>query len=97
MAINFELRYESGGLVNDDLGAVDAKDLPGMEDRRFPYLRLVDPFGTTVFSHAQVQHAVIEELERYSAERPSRGIDQLLALARRCVKEPTTSLWLLGD
>jgi hypothetical protein len=97
MAINFELRYESGELVDDDLGTVEAHDLPGIEDQRFPYLRLVDPYGTTVFSQWQVEHAVLEEVERYAVEHPTPGIDLLLAMARRCAKEPRTSLWLLGD
>jgi len=97
MAINFELRHESGELVEDDVGAVLAADLPRFEDKRFPYLRLVDPYGTTAFSQWQVEHAVLEEMEQWAAEHPTPEIDVLLAMARRCAKQPTTSLWLLGD
>jgi hypothetical protein len=97
MGINFELRYESGDLVDDDLGVVEARDLPGIEDQRFPYLRLVDPYGNTVFNQYQVEHAVQEELERYAAENPTAGIDALLAMARKCARQPRTALWLIGD
>jgi hypothetical protein len=97
MGINIELRYESGALVDDDLAIVEARDLPQFDDGRFPHLRLIDPYGATVFSQYQIEHGVLGELQRYASERPSPGIDLLLRVARRCASQHRTALWLIGD
>ena len=99
MGINIELRYGSGERLDDDpeFAIVEARDLPQLDDQTFPHLRLVDPYGDTVFSQYQIEHGLLEELERYASKHPSAGIDVLIAQARRCASKPRTSLWLLGD
>jgi hypothetical protein len=99
MGINIELRYESGELVDADpaIAIVEARDLPQFEDQRFPHLRLIDPYGDTVFSQYQIEHGVLDELQRYASEHPSTGIDLLLGMARRCASHRRTALWLIGD
>ena len=99
MGINIELRYESGEAVDDEraIAIVEARDLPGLDDHRFPYLRLIDPYGNTMFSPVQVEHVVLDELQRYASERPSPGINLLLAMARRCLTKRRVALWLIGD
>lgn len=99
MGINIELRDESGEAVDDDrsIAIVEARDLPGFDDQGFRYLRLIDPYGDTMFSQYQVEHAVLDELQRYASERPSPGIEILLVIARRCAREPRVALWLIGD
>jgi hypothetical protein len=37
--------------------------LPGREEREFPYLRCIDPYGKTVFNHLQMD-TFLEEWER---------------------------------
>ena len=37
--------------------------LPAREDREFPFLRCIDPYGRTVFNHLQMD-AFLEEWER---------------------------------
>jgi hypothetical protein len=97
MPIAVELRNESGGIRgrHPDMH-VEASDLPAYDDARYPYLRLVDPYGDTVFSHHQMV-AVLPEIEMLANERLSRRIDQLLDLARRCATEVHTYLLLIGD
>jgi cation diffusion facilitator CzcD-associated flavoprotein CzcO len=99
MGINIEFRTERGELVDDDptIVIVEARDLPGFDDDRYPYLRLIDPYGNTVFSQYQVEHAVLDEVQRYASERPSTGIDLFLAMAHRCARQHRTALWLIGD
>jgi hypothetical protein len=96
VAINTQFRDEIDGEILDS-GSIEGQELPGLHDVRYPHLRLIDPYGDTVFSHYQVRHGVLAELERFAAERPSPGIDGLLAVARRCSTETHTRVYLLGD
>ena len=96
MAITFELRDEQGGLIEDG-GVVEERELPAFDDLRYPNLRLIDPYGNTVFSAFQMEHAVLAELERFAKERPSPNVTRLVGLARRCSKTIHGYLWCLGD
>jgi hypothetical protein len=94
MAINMQLRTEHFGELIEDGGIIESRDLPAYDDERFPYLRLVDPYGDTMFGRYQMV-AVIAELEVLFLEKPSPVVDRLLVLARRCgIHE---YLWFLGD
>lgn len=95
MPFTVQLRSESGEIL-DPGGIVEFADLPAFDDGRFPFLRLIDPYGNTVFNEHQVKHQVLDEIERYALERPSPGIDLLLALARKCAKR-RVALWFFGD
>lgn len=99
MGINIYFKDDWGELVDDDFGTaiVEARDLPDFDDRRFHHLRLIDPYGNTVFTQYQFEHGVLDELERHASERPSAGIEVLLGKARRCASQPRTALWLIGD
>ena len=84
MMIRVELRNEQGE-VEQLLDGVEMgpAHLPGFEDKQYPYLRLIDPYGDTVFSSYQMV-AVVPELEALAATRPSHAIEKVLGLARRC-------------
>ncbi|MDQ3937881.1 MAG: hypothetical protein M3253_04280, partial [Chloroflexota bacterium] len=60
-----------------------------------PYLRLIDPYGETIFSSYQLP-AVIAELERLSAATGSRNVETTLELARRCLRSGAY-FFLAGD
>lgn len=97
MAINVEFRDERGSaiLVLDGVYLTPAH-LPDYDDLRYPYLRLIDPYGDTVFSAYQMT-AVVPELEAWAAERPSAEIQAVSAVARRCADEVHTYLVFVGD
>lgn len=93
MGIKFELRDEQGGLVEAG-GVIEWAQLPDYRDPRYPYLRLIDAYGDTMFGRVQMV-AVLPELERWAAERPSREVLMLLDLARKCGIHQC--LWFIGD
>lgn len=62
---------------------LEPADLPDPEDDTYPYLRLIDPYGETIFSGVQLA-AVIGELERLLAATGRREVQATLELARRC-------------
>src|SRR4051812_7661601 len=97
MFLTIQLRDESGGRLDDSLLVIEERDLPSFDDLRFPYLRLFDPYGNTVLSEYQLQDAVLAELEAFASERPSAGIELLLATARTCLQQHRVALWLFGD
>jgi hypothetical protein len=96
MPINVELRHEDCELdvVLDGVLLTEVQ-LPAYDDARFPYLRLIDPYGDTVFGSYQMV-AVIPELEALLAERPSAEIAAVLSAARQCVGR-RLYLWFIGD
>jgi hypothetical protein len=68
-------------------------DLP-VDDERYPYLRLIDPYDCTVFSAYQCQ--VIEpDFARLAEEQSDPKFALVLDLVRRCSVSET--LWFLGD
>ena len=93
MGINFELRDEQGDVVEPG-GILEVAQLPAYRDARYPYLGLIDPYGDTMFGRYQMV-AVLPELERWSAERPSREASLVVDLARKCTVH--LYLWFIGD
>ena len=80
----------------EDGGVIESHELPDIDDSRYPYLRLIDPYGDTVFSRYQMV-SVLPELERWATERPSANVDAAVQLARKCRDEVHTYLWFIGD
>ena len=94
MGIRFELRDEQGGLVEPG-GVLEWVQLPEYpRDPRYPFLGLIDAYGDTMFGRVQMV-AVLPELERWAAERPSREVVMLLELARKLGIHQY--LWFIGD
>jgi hypothetical protein len=77
------------------LAYVPELDLP-VDDGRYPYLRLIDPYDETVFSSHQCQ-VVEAEFERLAAERRDPEYSAALDLVRRCASNAGSSLWFVGD
>lgn len=75
---------------------VEFRDLPTFDDIDFPYLCRIDPFGHTFLSDYQID-AVLAELVRFSAVRPSPGLAALIALARRMESPGHRYLLFNGD
>jgi hypothetical protein len=97
MAINVELRSELCKPIQVLEGVyLTSKHLPDYDDDRYPYLRLVDAYGTTTFGQHQMV-AVLPELEAVAIERPSPEIEAVLALARKCADGVHTYLTFVGD
>jgi hypothetical protein len=76
---------------------VEFDDLPEFDDTDYPCLRVIDPYGHTFTSEYEVQHAMLPELERYSAVRPSPGLTSLIELARRTQLHGHRYLLFNGD
>jgi hypothetical protein len=96
MAIQVDLRHEACEPFEALEGVfLRAAHLPDYNDGRFPYLRLVDPYGDTVFGSSQMV-VVIPELEALLKERPSPEIEAVLAAARKCVNR-RLCLRFIGD
>jgi len=71
-----------------------------IEDRRFPMLRYVDPYGNTIFNGGQM-YPVLEELDRVGAEVSGKDEKEILArlreLAIYCRDHPHIYLRFIGD
>ncbi len=80
----------------DPAGTDIAVVLPDFEDRRYPLLRLVDPYGDTIFSTYQMA-GVLAELESLRSETGNVLLDQLIRLAERCRSRPHSYLAFIGD
>jgi hypothetical protein len=97
MPINVELRNENGKAIYVLDGVyLTSAHVPHYSDIRYPYLRLIDPYGDTVFSRYQMV-AVVPELETLVNELSSPEIEAVLALARRCADEVHTYITFVGD
>jgi hypothetical protein len=70
-------------------------DLP-VDDERFPYLRLIDRYDTTVFTAFQCD-VMLSEFQRLAAEDPSSDNLAVLALIQRCAGDPSLAIWFVGD
>jgi hypothetical protein len=69
-------------------------------DPSFPLLQYIDPFGSAIFSGAQMPQVVLElEVLSVSAatEEQKKVIAQIIELAARCRREPQTFLRFTGD
>ena len=105
MNILVQLRDESGRPLRDSRdrpipvvtdGFEFARALPEHDDLSFPYLRLVDPYGNTVFSRYQMV-VVIPELERLAESSSSRQVERVLEMARLCQATIHSYLVFIGD
>jgi hypothetical protein len=76
---------------------VEFSDLPPFDDQDYPFLRLIDPYGHTFLSEYQVFHAVLPELERFSATRTSPGLTALITLAGGMASQGHRYLLFDGD
>jgi hypothetical protein len=74
--------------------------LPPIEDRRFPFLRYIDPYGDTIFNRLQMD-PILDELRLLKAITQDRGKASLLerteGLAKRCQSETHLYLAFIGD
>jgi hypothetical protein len=70
------------------------------EDRRFPLLQYIDPYGDVLFNGSQMNQLIVE-LRQLIVESSSDNQKQLLQdvmdLALRCHREPHTFLRFFGD
>jgi hypothetical protein len=65
-------------------------DLP-VDDERYPYLRLIDPYDETIFSPCEC--AIVEaEFERLVTARPGPDTHAVLDLVRACAGDDATQL-----
>jgi len=97
MPINVELRNENGNAIYVLEGVyLTSAHVPDFNDTRYPYLRLIDPYGDTIFSRYQMV-AVLPELEALVRERHLPELQAVLELAQRCASEVHTYLAFLGD
>jgi len=98
MGIALELRDEGGNVLRRVSDSEQlARALPDFDDLDFPYLRLVDPYGYTVFSHFQLVHVVLAEIETLALRSPGQSTQDLVDLARRTASEIHTYLVFVGD
>ena len=77
------------------LAYVPEVDLP-IDDDRYPYLRLVDPYDDTVFSSYQCR-VVEPEFARLVEDHRDPKYAEALGLLRRCADDLGSSLWFIGD
>lgn len=106
MGIEVELRDTLEGAFGMDAAeAIDAmmdrgpelaRSLPRFEDFHFPYLRLIDPYGYTIFNSLQMD-AVIPELQLLAAQDSSASVQRVLELARRAGADKPRFLVFIGD
>ncbi len=92
-----EIRDEDGTVLDrmHDNGEI-ARLVAGIVDERsFPCLRFVDPFGTTVFNAAQAGELAIE-ITRL-ADPDDDTLTRLVDLADRVAGEVHEYLWFLGE
>lgn len=96
--ISVQLRNEDCHVTreNPDIGAALTSVLPAYDDLDFPFLRLIDPYGDTVFSGYQMA-AVIPELEALAARTPSPALGSLLEMAHECQSSVHMYLAFIGD
>jgi hypothetical protein len=70
-------------------------DLP-VDDAAYPTMRLIDPYGETMFSSYQCD-AMLPDFERLATDRPGPDTQAAVDLVRRCARENDTALWFIGD
>ena len=73
-----------------------ARSLPEFNDERYPLLRLVDPYGNTVFSSYQMV-GLLAELKARLAETGDTSLAEAIAAGERCKARPRTWLLFRGD
>jgi len=75
---------------------MSATALPDFDDHRYPLLRLVDPYGNTIFSSYQMV-GLIEELQSRLAETGNSSLAEAIVAAERCKTKWGTWLVFIGD
>jgi hypothetical protein len=103
MGLLIELRTESGEVV-DRVGESEPTLLLVLpdeeEEKEFPLLRFVDPYGDTVFNGLQSE-ALIPELKRLQSRATSQQqrklMERVLELAEACRSSVHHYLVFVGD
>ena len=70
------------------------------EDRRFPLLQYIDPYGDVLFNGSQMNQVIAELrllIEGSSSDNQKRLLQDVIDLALRCHREPHTFLRFFGD
>ena len=74
--------------------------LPAREDREFSLLRCIDPYGTTVFNHLQME-SFLEEWERLheraADETQKEAWRKIKEMAQRCKTDRDLYLRFVGN
>jgi hypothetical protein len=70
--------------------------LPAFDDQRYPLLRLVDPYGKTIFSTYQMV-GLLAELQSRFTETGHSSLAEAIAAGERCQARLGTWLAFLGD
>lgn len=74
--------------------------LPTFDDLSYPLLRLIDPYGDTLFSSNQM-HGFLPEWDRLiagiSENEDRKFLQSIRAVAETCKKNPHTFLRFRGD
>ena len=74
--------------------------LPSREEREFPFLRCVDPFGKTVFNHLQME-TFLEEWERVRErakdESQQEAWQKVKEMAQTCKSDRDLYLRFVGN
>lgn len=102
MGFNVILEDEEGTALDqlDDPDGLLKGILPGYEEKSFPQLRFVDPYGDTIFNRPQME-AFLEEWQRLAAKAQSSDAQELhrrvTTLARRCNDEVHLYLKFRGE
>jgi len=96
--ITVELRTSLEGGVSESLDppAMDVgRSLPDFDDRRYPLLRLIDPYGDTIFSSYQMVE-LIPELRKRHLETDDEVLREVIRLAEAC-QGKRSFLVFMGD
>jgi hypothetical protein len=98
LALRVQLRYADGEvLARDSQHSFElAALMPAISDMDFPLLRLVDPYGETIFSRHQML-GVIPELDRLALKDTAGVLVKVREFASRCRETPHAFLVLIGD
>lgn len=84
----------SGGGETIHVNVGDA--LPAFDDQRYPLLRLVDPYGDTIFSSYQMV-GLLAELQARLTETGDSSLAVAIAAGERCQAKSRTWLVFIGD
>ena len=74
--------------------------IPGHDERDFPVLRGVDPYGTTVFNHLQMEELIFELRrirQKATTEEQRAFVDAIEGMAGRCKDGEGLYLKFIGD
>ena len=89
-------RFEEIHPLNGELNRL----LPTFDDLSYPLLRLIDPYGDTLFSSNQM-HGFLPEWDRLiasiSENEDRKFLQSIRAVGETCKKNPHTCLRFRGD